>query len=457
RRLAQLPPPIRMCDALSGTGGYLPCPLSIVADLDLDGIPEVIGGNTVYRNDGSILWMKTKLSNGFNAVANLDEDPFPEIVPVTNGAVHVLDHTGDLKWGPVPIPGGGFGGPPAVADMDGDGAPEIGTAGACRYVVYKADGTILWQSVTQDTSSDSTGSTVFDFQGDGQNEVVYGDEHTLRIYRGTDGAILFQVPNSNGTAQEYPIVADVDGDRRAELVVTANNYAWGSQTGIRVFEDAGNSWAKTRPIWNQHAYHITNVGDDGTIPVREANSWEQYNTYRCNTLLPHETLGSPDITASLLSVDRTAYPARVAVFARIGNGGGRSPGFRGGSRLPQRRPAPRGGPAGIDPHHQDPGPGGIRGGFRPMERPGRRDPRFPGRRGPPGKGPRMSTGQQHGSRLVLPGRERSPVHHASRPGRLCRRRRSCTCRAHRRSTGLDPGSGSQPGDLERLRRDGLLL
>jgi len=304
-----------------GTGGYWTCPISSAADVDLDGMPEVIGGNTLYRNDGEILWMNTNVSNGFNGVANLDEDPFAEIVLVTNGAVHVLEHTGDLKWGPVPIPGGGFGGAPAIADMDGDGVPEIGTAGACRYVVLKADGTILWQSVTEDTSSQATGSTVFDFQGDGQNEVVYGDEHTLRIYRGTDGAVLFQTPNSNGTAQEYPIVADVDGDRRAELVVTANNYAWGSQTGIRVFEDAGDTWARTRPIWNQHAYHITNVGDDGTLPVQETNSWEPYNTYRCNTLLPHETLGSPDVTASLLSVDRTGYPARVAVSARIGNGG----------------------------------------------------------------------------------------------------------------------------------------
>jgi hypothetical protein len=59
-----------------------------------------------------------------------------------------------------------------------------------------------WQSVTQDVSSAATSSTTFDFQLDGSVEVVYRDEQFLRIYRGTDGAILFAMPMRSGTSTE---------------------------------------------------------------------------------------------------------------------------------------------------------------------------------------------------------------------------------------------------------------
>ena len=84
---------------------------------------------------------------------------------------------------PVPIPGGGMGGPPTIADMDGDGVPEIGVAGQVYYTVFNRDGSVRWKSAIRDRSSNSTGSTVFDFDGDGSVEVVYRDELFLRVYR----------------------------------------------------------------------------------------------------------------------------------------------------------------------------------------------------------------------------------------------------------------------------------
>jgi subtilase family serine protease len=299
-----------------GKGGTSLGPLSLVADIDNDGVPEIIAGNTVYRNNGSILWQNTSIPDGFNAVANFNDDPYPEIVLVSEGKIYLIDHTGQKKWGPIVIPGGVAGGPPTIADFDGDGKLEIGVAGASRYVVFRSDGTVLWQSVISDVSSNVTGSSVFDFDGDGKAEVVYSDEYFFRIYRGRDGFVLFETPNSTHTTYEYPIVADVDNNDRAEIVVVSNNYGGvGGNHGVRVFEDANNTWVNTRKIWNQHSYHITNVNDDGTIPRHEENSWEKYNTYRCNSLLPDQALATPDISASNIVVDRTA------LSLRIGNGG----------------------------------------------------------------------------------------------------------------------------------------
>ena len=41
---------------------------------------------------------------------------------------------------------------------------------------------------------------------------------------------------------------------------------------------------RTRRIWNQHAYHVTNINEDGTVPRREEPNWlnPRLNNYRMN-------------------------------------------------------------------------------------------------------------------------------------------------------------------------------
>jgi hypothetical protein len=126
--------------------------------------------------------------------------------------------------------------------------------------------TVLWFQPTQDCSSAFTGSSVFDFDGNGKAEVVYADELYMRIYDGTTGEILTQVCNTSGTLHEYPLVADIDGDSQADIVVTSNSYSgltcpieMAKTQGVRVFGDTKGQWVRTRRVWNQHAYHVTNV------------------------------------------------------------------------------------------------------------------------------------------------------------------------------------------------------
>ncbi len=294
--------------------------LSIAADLNLDGKLEVIAGATAYTHTGQILWRNT-IADGFAAVGNFNEDPYPEVVGVGNSRVALFDHTGAILWGPVFVPGSG-GGPPTIGDFDGDGRPEIGVAGGSRYVVFTAEGSILWTASTQDLSSVITGSSAFDFDGDGQVEVVYADERFLRVYRGGTGALLFQTPNTSGTTLELPVIADVDSDHHADLIVCINDYYLsGFGSGIRVYQDQNNSWVNTRKIWNQHSYHITNINDDGTVPTRERNSWEVHNSYRLNTLIDESPIAAPDLTASRLQVIDHGTGQPVSLRVRIGNGG----------------------------------------------------------------------------------------------------------------------------------------
>ncbi len=286
----------------------------VVADVDLDGSPELVTGDRVFDFDTvAHAWTPSPaftLDAGgfdglvavgdFGAFPRRDGSPdtgFPEIVVVNNngdpavsgdGGVFVETNEGAIVFGPVPVPGGGVGGPPTIGDFDGDGQAEFAEAGGRAYTVFdfecrapsppqacdeatpcaagltcpapgrcslsstpctdtaaasdcpagetcialsssrvcvpegcQGDG-FRWSQVSQDLSSNRTGSSIFDFEGDGEVEAVYADECYTRIYRGRDGVVLFSQFHSSCTWYENPIIADVDGDLRSEIVVASN-------------------------------------------------------------------------------------------------------------------------------------------------------------------------------------------------------------------------------------------
>ena len=259
-----------------GTGGNS---MSFAVDMDADGQLEVVAGNAVYELDGSALWANSE-GNGIPAVADFDGDGLPEVVIVDGGAVTLMDTDGSRLW-QTDLPGGGSGGAPTIADFDGDGLPEVGVAGLGAYTMFDTDGTVVWSNPTEDDSSSRTGSAVFDFEGDGISEVVYADEHDLYIYSGPDGSILLdEAGHSSGTLFEYPLVADVDNDGSTEIVLASNDYAISGWQGITVIGDLHDSWAPARPVWNQFAYHITNVDSDTSIPSVQQDNWASWNNFR---------------------------------------------------------------------------------------------------------------------------------------------------------------------------------
>lgn len=319
---------IRFCgEATRGHGSNGVGGLAVVADLDNDGVQEVIAGRTAYRSNGTIAWDYPTRDDGFIAVGQFDADPFPEFAMVGGGSVYRLDTNGQQVWR-VPVRGGGAGGPPTVANFDLDPEPEIGVAGRTRYTVYDiATGATVWSNEIQEFSSSRTGSSVFDFDGDGAAEIVYNDENTLFVYSyvGTSSAaVVWSTPNPTLTAHEYPVIADVDNDGNAEIVVGANDFGRPGLglRGLRVFGDVMDNWVPTRPVWNQHSYHITNVTPGGRVPYPEMASWLGTNTYRTNV---QGTGTSPARAApDLVAVDPLSLaqcPGRIRIGSWVENRG----------------------------------------------------------------------------------------------------------------------------------------
>jgi hypothetical protein len=260
---------------------------STAADLDDDGDLELVLGNAALHGDGSVMWLQSSIDPGFPQIADFDDDGEPEVLVTNRNGISLLEHDGtvvyqDLRPTGVPNASNNWIRPATIHDFDGDGGPEFAVSSNTHYTVYEPSGTILWDAVVDDASGVAAG-TAFDFLGDGIAEAMYADQEWLHVFDG-NGAPLLQVQRTSQTGTEYPVVADIDNDGSAEILVVSNIYIGGGGPfpTIQAVRDVEDRWIQARRIWNQHAYHVTNVREDGTIPQVQAKSWLGLNTFRTN-------------------------------------------------------------------------------------------------------------------------------------------------------------------------------
>ena len=260
------------------------------ADLDDDGLLEVIHARSAYHHDGAPYYSNPALPvEGFPHVADLDEDGRPEVLVTNPNGITILEHDGATKPGHLDLRLTGaepmhvyvWMRPAAVHDFDGDDLPEFAHSSAAQYAVYDTNpAAIQWQAPVADASG-AAGGTAFDFIAAGAAQAMYADEYNLFVFDGA-GSPLLSVPHTSLTYSEFPVVADVDNDGSAEIVVVSNQPIMGGDPSptVQVIRDIEDRWVQGRRIWNQHTYHVSNVREDGTIPAVEPKHWQDLNTFR---------------------------------------------------------------------------------------------------------------------------------------------------------------------------------
>jgi hypothetical protein len=314
-----------LCDGGANNTGVLVSSLghsTIAADITGDGNLELCAGTQIYRvtipqgattSSGCSMGLISDMElpagslhanaakDGATQVADIDNDGQLEIVVISNSSSRVVAYV----WKPLPanashllgsylVPATGVGhyAIPMIGNIDNTPYPEIvfitnGTPlnmYALKYDPAQALGSridLKW-TLTHTDGSGCTGASLFDFDQNGMNEIVYRDQTQLRIIDGSGGSAVAKNTFANvisGTLRELPVIADVDGDGQAEIIIQGwDNVALnvdginasGQNGYLRVFKSP-TKWAPARKVWNQYAYNAVNINEDLTVPLHQLN------------------------------------------------------------------------------------------------------------------------------------------------------------------------------------------
>ncbi len=358
---------LRWSASSSATGPW--GPIVALGDLDGDGRLDLTDGTRAYRHDGIPLWTTREPVPGLVAIADFLSSPQdlrldgkPEVVVVRRGRLELLNgRTGTPLVTPALLPTWdgscfgqsdikGWGGPPAVADVTGDLSTDVVVAsGECvgafelRPNGVSAEWKLMWGHSAVDGTSSSTAPSLFDFDGDLVPEVVYADERALHILRGALGELLFTTQHCSGTLYESVVIADVDGDASANIVVASNvdtavslGCSPGVSSGITVYREKRNRWANARAVWTQHGYSPAMACDGADVVCADWGEWNTpgripfelrerhlppLNGARFNSHGKWTPLGIPNPAITHAVADGSKCPGEVTVRARVVNEG----------------------------------------------------------------------------------------------------------------------------------------
>ncbi|RLA08078.1 MAG: hypothetical protein DRQ54_04680, partial [Gammaproteobacteria bacterium] len=234
-----------------------------VVDLDMDGSMEIIISADVVSHLGTLEFRLPFESPQpgdpryttflYTAVANFDNDPYPEIVARDTYNRYLFNHDGSLVW-QISAPNRAVG-QITVADFDGDNEVEFayvttqesGFGGFPGYItMYDNDGSVLWTHKdipelhlnSTFRTNRSPNPTAFDANGDGAADIVIHydngnppDDAGIYFFNGRDGSIQEYIGfDSYHTSQWFLTIADTDNDGEAELISSFSSGLTGSTT-----------------------------------------------------------------------------------------------------------------------------------------------------------------------------------------------------------------------------------
>lgn len=195
---------------------------------------------------------------------------------------------------------------PCVGDIDGDGRSEVVIPSAYEVAAYDLLGRRRWSVWGEDPSS-AAACSLYDLDGDGAMEVLHAGQDAFRILDGRTGAERFvDWEHSSWTAIEYPVIADVDVDGQAEIVVVSNEDTivpeiWSDPTrtraGVTVYEHDGDGWASAEPGWPVWHWARRDVDYRGQVITEEVPWTQEHNLLRAG---PMPAISRPELSVRVV-------------------------------------------------------------------------------------------------------------------------------------------------------------
>lgn len=330
-----------------------------------DGVAEIVstgsGNARLMTLSGQVLLDVSSgiLGGGPPTIGDFDDDGRPEFASAGGNSYRLFDLdcasdasclSAEIRWSAASQDLSSNRTGSSVFDFEGDGAAEAVYADECFTRIYEGSTGEVLYSAFRTSCTWFENPVIADPDGDSNTEILIGSnancnascpaidpihpgnrcEAAADCLSGLCDEGFCRCADDSECREGYSCETPMPGTAGTGDTCRAEHPPGVGQVGLRVLRDALDRWVSSRPMWNQHTYSVTNINDDGTVPM--TSEWEanfsnpNLNNFRQNVQGEAAPGTQPDITGDVdEGVCRTSGEERV-LTATVCNRGTRTVG-----------------------------------------------------------------------------------------------------------------------------------